>query len=79
MSLLNSPGDISLIDYFGPISVWRTDNTYDVLVTDRLSRRAAVNGMTAAHFTVVGTAAILVNDFTPNWGRPKYFLSENVR
>ena len=79
MPLPDGPGEAISLDHFGPLPVTKNGNKYILLVTDRFSRRAAMYGITAAQFTAVGTADILVNDFIPKWGCPRSLLTDNGR
>ena len=77
MPLPEGPGvDIS-VGYFGPLPVTPRGNTYIFLITHRFSRRADTFPVTAAEFTAVGTANILVNKYIPLWGCPRAILSDN--
>ena len=57
--------DVSVsVDYFGPLPTKERGNSY-ILFTDRFSRSANIIAVTAAEFTVEGTANILVNRSIP--------------
>ena len=75
--LLNIPGVAVSVDYFGPLPITARENSYILLFTDRLSRRADMFAVTTAEFTAEGTANILVNRFIPLWGCPSTLLSDN--
>ena len=49
------------VDYFGPLPVTPRGNTYILLFTDPVSRRADMFPVNAALFTEESTANILVN------------------
>ena len=68
MPLLEGPGIAVSVDYYGPLPVTPRGNTYILLFTDRLSRRADMYAVTAAEFTAEGTANILINRYIPLWG-----------
>ena len=61
MPLPEGPGIAVSVDYFGSPPVTPRGNTYTLLITDRLSRRADIFAVTAAEFTAEGTANILVS------------------
>ena len=75
--LPNSPGISVSVDYFGPLPTPARGNSYILLFTDRLSRRADMFAVTAAEFTAEGTANILGNCFILLWGCPSTLLSDN--
>ena len=77
MPLLEGPGIAVSVDYYGPLPVTPRGNTYILLFTDRLSRRADMYAATAAEFTAEGTANILINRYIPLWGFPRSVLSDN--
>ena len=74
MALSNSP---AISDYFGSLPITARGNSYIFLFTDRSSLRADMFAVTAAKFTVEGTANILVNRFYPLCGCPFTLLSDN--
>ena len=63
--LPKGPGIAVRIDYFGPLLVRPRGNTYILLFTGRVSRRADTYAITAAEFTAEGTANILINRYIP--------------
>ena len=65
------------VDYFGLLSALPWGNSYIILFTDRLSRRADMYAVSAAESTAQGTADILVNNYIPLWGCPVSLLSDN--
>ena len=77
MPLPGGPGVAVSVDYFGPLPFTPRGNTYILLFTDHFSRRADMFPVTAAAFTVEGTANILVNQYIPLWGCPRTMLSDN--
>ena len=77
MPLPEGPGVAVRVDYFGPNPVTPRGNTYILLFTYRFSRRADMFPVTAAEFTVEGTANILVNQYMALWGCPRTILSDN--
>ena len=68
MPLPEGPGIAISVDYFGPLPVTRRGNTYILLITARFRRRTDMFAITAAEFTVEGTANILVNRYIPLQG-----------
>ena len=68
MHLPEGPGIAISVDYFGPLPVTRRGNTYILLITARFRRRTDMFAITAAEFTVEGTANILVNRYIPLQG-----------
>ena len=77
MPLPEGPGVAVSVGYFGLLPVTPRGNTYILLFTDRFSRRADMLPVTAAKFTVEGTANILVNQCISLWGFPRTILSDN--
>ena len=75
--LPNSPGISVSVDYFGPLPITARVNSYILLLTDRLSRRADMFAVTAAEFTAEGTTNIVANRFIHLWGSPSTLLSDN--
>ena len=75
--LPNSPGVAVSVDYFGPLPITARGNSYILLFTDRLSRRADMFAVTTAEFTAEGTANILVNRFIPLRGCSSTLLPDN--
>ena len=75
--LPEGPGIAVSVDYFGTLPVTPRGNTYILLFTDRLSRRADMFAVTAAGRTAEGTAYILINRFFPLWGCPRRLLLGN--
>ena len=75
--LPNGPEISVSVDYFGPLPITARENSYILLFTDRFSRRTDMFAVTAAEFTVEGTANILANRFIPLWGCPSTLLSDN--
>ena len=65
------------VDYFAPFPATPRGNSYIVLFTDRLSRRADMYAVSVAEFTAQGTADILVNKCIPLWGCPTSLLFDN--
>ena len=63
MPLPEGPGVAIRVDYFGPLPVTPRDNTYILLITDRVSRRANMF-VTAAEFTAEGTATVSYTHLT---------------
>ena len=65
------------VNYLGPLPlVTPRGNTYILIYTDRLSRRADIFDVTAAEFTAEGTANILINNrYIPLWGCPRSITS----
>ena len=77
LSLPEGTGITVSVDYFGPRPVTPRRNIYILLFTDRFSRRADMNAVTAAEFTAEGTANILINRCIPLWGCPRSILSDD--
>ena len=77
MPLPNGPGEVVSFDYFGPLPVTALGSAYILLFTDRFSRHASMHAVTAAEFTAVGTARILVDQYMIRWGCPIQLLSDN--
>ena len=75
--LPNSPGVFVSVDYFGPLPTTARGNSYILLFTDHVTRRADMFVVTAAEFTAEETTNILVNHFIPLWGYPSTLLSDN--
>ena len=68
MPLPEGPDIAISVDYFGPLPVTPRGNTYILLITDRLSRRADMFAVTTTESTAEGTANILVNHTFPYGG-----------
>ena len=68
MPVPEGPGIAISFDYLSPILFTPRGNTYNLLITDRVSRRADMFAVTAAKFTAEGTANILVNKYIPLLG-----------
>ena len=73
----NSPGITVSVDYFCPLPLTPRGNTYILLFTDRVSRRADIFAVSAAQFTAAGTADIFINQYITLWGCPVTPLSYN--
>ena len=71
------PGIAVSVDQIGPLPVTARGNTYILLFTDRVSRRADMFAVTAAERTAEGTANILINRYIPLWECPRSILSNN--
>ena len=65
------------MDYFAPPPVTPKGSSYILLFTDRFSRRADMDAVSAAEFTAEGTTDILANKYIPLWGCPVSLLSDN--
>ena len=76
LPLPEGPGVAVSVDYFGPLPVTPRGDTYILLFIDRFSRWADRFPVTAAEFTMEGTANI-VNQHKPLWGCPRTMLSDN--
>ena len=57
-----------IVDYFGPRNVTPRGNSYILLFTGRLSRRADKYAVSAAEFTAESIADILVNKYIISLG-----------
>ena len=77
MPVPEGPGIAISFDYLSPILFTPRGNTYNLLITDRVSRRADMFAVTAAKFTAEGTANILVNKYIPLLGCPRTILSDD--
>ena len=75
--LPEGPGIAVSVEYLGPLPVTPRGNTYTLLFTHRLSRRADMFAVTAAEFTAGGTASIPINRYIPLWGCPRNNISDN--
>ena len=63
--------------YFGPLPLTYRGNVHILLFTDRFGRRADMFAVSAAQFTAVRTADILLNDYIHFWRCPVILLSDN--
>ena len=65
LPLPSGPGIVNSVDYLGPLPITPKGISYILLFTDRFSRRADMYAVSAAEFTIEGTADILVNKYIP--------------
>ena len=77
MPLPEIPGVAVSVDYSGLLPATARCNTYIMLFTDRVSRRADMFNVTAAEFTAEDTDNIMLNQYIPQWVCPRTILSDN--
>ena len=77
MPLPKGPGIAVSVEYFATLPVTSRGITYILLFTDRFSRRADMFAVTAAEFTAVGMANILINRYIHLCRCPRSIIWDN--